>query len=110
MKKEWLKNIESGISKYKNEIVPLINQGYYGMAGMELRNAVFILALAIGTMEEDELNAHAAVLASRLSFLSKACLDEHNTGNNKATLGYAFNLVQEKIAEVELKITPPLLN
>lgn len=101
MEKEWLKNIESGINKYKNEIVPFIKEGNYGAAGMDLLNVVYYFGLAIDKMEEDELCANILVLASRFSFLSKACLDEYNSGNNKKVVKYAFNLTEEKIKEVK---------
>lgn len=77
MDKGWLKNIESGINKYKNEIVPLIKQGYYGMAGMELQNAVFILSLATEKMGEDEFCANISILGARLEFLSKGGTKNH---------------------------------
>ena len=110
MGKEWLKDIKNGISKYKNDVVPLINQGYYGMAGMELQNAILILSLAIREMEQDELCSNILVLSARLEFLSKACLDMHDGGGSQKKLEYSFNLVEEKVSEVEREISPLLLN
>ncbi len=110
MGKEWLKDIKSGVSKYKNDVVPLINKGYYGMAGMELQNAILILNLAIEKMEEDEFCANISVLAAKFAFLSKACLDIYDGGGSKKVLEYSLNLVREKVSEVERETSPPLLN
>lgn len=101
IKKEWLRNIEKGISKYKNDVVPLINNNEHGMAYAELQNVILILNLTTKEMEQDEFCSKILVLSSRLEFLSKACANEYNTGNNKRMVEYGFNLVGEQIKIVE---------
>lgn len=96
-----LENIKSGISKYKDEIVPLIKDGYYGMAGIELQSIILILNFSINEMERGEFCSKIFALSARLELLSKACSDEHNTGDNKKVVEYGLNLVNEQIPEIE---------
>lgn len=102
---EWPTSINNGIKRFKEEIVSLIEKGFYGMAGMELLSSAFEIELGVKKMPQDGLCAHTIGLMARLRLLSEYCIGEEKIKARENKKDSKKRLIDNLIEDIENKIT-----
>ena len=103
MKNEWAVDIKGAITRYREQIIPWIDEGpeCYEAAGMELNNSIYGMRFGIEKMPVDGLKARSIALLSRFCLLQEKCRDETPDKEKHYSIDRIRSLINEKIKDVE---------
>ena len=108
MKNEWAHDIKAGLNKYRAEVLPLIAEGSYGSASMELLNVINSLEDGYKKMRRNSIKIFTQGLLARFMVLHDTCFKDHDSENIKNYVRSDLELIEERIKFVDFGVDAAL--
>ncbi len=103
----WAKHIKAGIEDYRLQVMPMIEEGYFWAAGMQMGNSLFVLEGELRNLRYQSalstLFIYLLGLVAHLKVLQKYCLEEEIAIDDQEERVRGFlPRVQERLELVDL--------